>query len=899
MKIMIKTSLIIIALFILTACPPDLPEIGNPPVADAGADVTVETGVLVLLSAEKSFDVDENELSFSWTFSSVPGRSKLSAFHIMGASMVSAGFTPDVDGEYIVELKVYDGEFYSTDEVKITAKTTVPTANAGSDKSTVVDSACSLEGSASFDPDGDPLTFSWSLSSCPENCDESTMVISNSRQAVASFTPTVLGLYEFNLTVSDGKNSDVDKVTINVLVTINPPVVDAGDDQEVETGYSVDLDGSGSFDADGDELYYLWTFQNVPASSLLVNDDIQNSTNALSEFTPDTDGDYILKLTVNDGGLIDHDFVTIFAQTGFLRPTADAGADVTVETDYQTDVLDGQASVDPNGDALSYAWSLINSPAGSGLTTVDIVERTSPNMMFTPDVDGEFEFELSVSDGVYSHSDNVVVTAQTGYFRPTAVIGEDVSTDYGQEMVLDASASTDPNGDSLTYYWNVDSRPGGSSAQLSEVNISQPEFTPDVIGEYTVSCTVSDGTYSDVDTMIITATPIYSAGDRIVLQAGTVDIPMRYVPEGLVFPIEINDTSTYGNSDPLSDEYQPAYWVAETEATNELVVTVLNWALNNGLLSEATLTAAEFSLDGQILIDLIDSNCLIGYDGSTFVLKQQSVPNPEISSISVDTQVSIDARTDYLGGASQDSIDVSQYPCSEITWFGAVMFSNWLTEMVVGADEVVYSHPDNDWQFDETVFDDTRKGFRLPESMEWECAARYIGTDVPVGNTNYVEVNGLYWTDGRSPSGGDNHVADYTLSSHPAYTDPMLNVGWYLQNAHESDMNGNTSNHLVFHGEAGERDETGALIEPYLGGYQIGTFTVAQKQPNSLGIYDMSGNVWEICFTQHPVQDTDIIRRGGGFPSHYMFLQVGRILDSLPTYSEHLHGFRLFMTAGG
>ena len=76
-----------------------------------------------------------------------------------------------------------------------------------------------------------------------------------------------------------------------------PPVADAGEDQTVTTGESVMLDGSGSSDADGDDLSYSWTLTAPDGSTA----ELVDADTAMPSFTTDVDGDYVVELTVNDG----------------------------------------------------------------------------------------------------------------------------------------------------------------------------------------------------------------------------------------------------------------------------------------------------------------------------------------------------------------------------------------------------------------------------------------------------------------------------------------------------------------------------------------------------------------------------------------------------------------------
>ena len=89
-------------------------------------------------------------------------------------------------------------------------------------------------------------------------------------------------------------------------------------------------------------------------------------------------------------------------------PSASAGLDQAVNVG-QTVMLDGSGSTDPNGDPLTYAWSFVSRPAGSGAT---LTGATTVNPTFVADVAGSYTVQLIVNDGqANSPPDTVVVTA--------------------------------------------------------------------------------------------------------------------------------------------------------------------------------------------------------------------------------------------------------------------------------------------------------------------------------------------------------------------------------------------------------------------------------------------------------------------------------------------------------
>jgi formylglycine-generating enzyme required for sulfatase activity len=151
-------------------------------------------------------------------------------------------------------------------------------------------------------------------------------------------------------------------------------------------------------------------------------------------------------------------------------------------------------------------------------------------------------------------------------------------------------------------------------------------------------------------------------------------------------------------------------------------------------------------------------------------------------------------------------------------------------------------------------------GFRLPTSDEWELAAKWQGTTPwPVSNTNSITKNGYYFTPGDSASGATANTSDATASNL---------VAWYTNS---TDFPGGTKK----------------------------TQTVGQKAPNVLGLYDMSGNVYEYCSDLYDSYGTNkCIVRGGSFSIAPDGLQTGLLSTSYPpTYASSgtlaNHGFRI------
>ncbi len=165
----------------------------------------------------------------------------------------------------------------------------------------------------------------------------------------------------------------------------SPPVADAGPDRNVYRNAVTTLNGSESYDPDGDTLVYAWIQTSGPPVGMAGAD------TALPVITPGSAGIYRFRLYVMDGwGGIDNDAVNVTVAN--RNPIADAGPDQNVAM-KTTVLLDGSASSDPDGDTLSFNWTQLDGP------TVTLSRADVPTPIITPTTSGTYTFRLVVSDG--------------------------------------------------------------------------------------------------------------------------------------------------------------------------------------------------------------------------------------------------------------------------------------------------------------------------------------------------------------------------------------------------------------------------------------------------------------------------------------------------------------------
>jgi PKD repeat protein len=249
----------------------------------------------------------------------------------------------------------------------------------------------------------------------------------------------------------------------------NPPMADAGGPYSGEAGSTlIQFDGSGSSDPDGDALTFEWEFG-----------DGNTATGMMPTHTYAQAGNFEVRLVVDDGQARSEPSLAsaaISAPPVNLAPIADPGGPYAGEPG-QAISFDGSASADPNGDSLTYSWDFGDGATASGV---------SPTHTYA--AAGIYTVTLTVSDGNLS-SDPAATTAEIAVApanrAPVADPGGPYSGETGMAIRFDGSASSDPDGDTLTYRWNFGDGSTGAGAT--------PTHSYAASGVYEVSLVVNDG----------------------------------------------------------------------------------------------------------------------------------------------------------------------------------------------------------------------------------------------------------------------------------------------------------------------------------------------------------------------------------------------------------------------
>ncbi len=245
-----------------------------------------------------------------------------------------------------------------------------PVAKAGVDQSVDELTALALDASASSGKGS--LSYKWTQLS-----PLSPLLQFNSTSAKPGITAPAVDAnttFTLQLTVTDSRGtvSDPDTVDITVKDVNTPPVADAGNNFTIKAGATAILDGSHSYDADGDALTYQWSQIAGPAVQL------DNPIGVKPGFAvPNAIGQQLVfALTVSDGKALSQAGQVMVGIVDNAAPLADAGVDQTRD-EGNIVALNALASTDPENDGLLFDWLQVAGPK------VELNNPGSPTPFFT------------------------------------------------------------------------------------------------------------------------------------------------------------------------------------------------------------------------------------------------------------------------------------------------------------------------------------------------------------------------------------------------------------------------------------------------------------------------------------------------------------------------------------
>ena len=389
------------------------------------------------------------------------------------------------------------------------AQAAAPVADAGGDRSLVKNrpggSSVLLDGLASFDPDGDPLTYQWY----------------GPFVTTSGATPAVIipeGTYSVSLAVDDGTGrSPVDTATLAITPCFGLTArAKSGKVQLVWTHQP------------GTERYDIFRAGEAAPQTLQKIGETTSTYSTYLDATVVNETTYVYVVAaVNAGAACYSGFAGAHptaSRTAANHAPVITSSPVTVGTvgiPYNYQVL----ATDPNGDTLHY--SLNAAPAGMTLGPADGL------ISWVPIEKGAFEVVVRVDDGRGKEASQTftvtVVEVAIPNRAPIANAGPDQTVPVGSTPMLDGSKATDADGDPLTYSWTLLSTPAGSTAALSDPAAMKPTFFVDKPGIYVAQLIVNDGKVDSAPDEVVISTenskPVAEAGpDQTALVGATVNL---------------------------------------------------------------------------------------------------------------------------------------------------------------------------------------------------------------------------------------------------------------------------------------------------------------------------------------------------------------------------------------
>jgi formylglycine-generating enzyme required for sulfatase activity len=351
---------------------------------------------------------------------------------------------------------------------------------------------------------------------------------------------------------------------------------------------------------------------------------------------------------------------------------------------------------DPDGDDLTYDVYFGNSSNPPLIEQNQSVSTYNPGSMI---YEITYYWKIIASDGEFESSSPVwsfSTESGGGVNNPPNEPYDPTPSDNADNVSINTNlnwSGSDPDGDDLTYdvYWGTDPTP--DSGELVSEDQAGTSFDPGTM-QYEITyywkIVASDGEYETSSSVWnYTTSEETNYGDMIFVQGGS---------------FEMGDHFNEGSGDelPVHTVTLNSFYIGQYEVTHTEYIEFLN---SYGVSPDG-------SYNGTELIDMDDSDCAVDYNGSFYFSESSYASDPEC-------------------------------PVIEVTWYGGLVYCNWLSEQ----EGLTPCYDTSDWSCDFGA-----DGYRLPTEAEWEYASR----------------GGINWEDNYRYSGTTDNLGDYA---------------WYLSNS--------------------------------------------------------------------------------------------------------------------
>ncbi|MCU4677724.1 PKD domain-containing protein, partial [Catenovulum sp. 2E275] len=276
-------------------------------------------------------------------------------------------------------------------------------------------------------------------------------------------------------------------------------------------GETATFDGSGSTDADDDDLQYRWTFSIRGSETTVTGNEaeIENANQAIATFTPNQSGNYYVELTVYDGTEVVRSGYTTLKVNTLPEGHVNTAPVAVIGTNWSTGTYEIETATRPSISSRGYdkesssvyslvrEWSVTAAPEGVDLDAINAELAGVTGIYMAFETPGTYTIKHRLSDGeLYSEVEQDFEVLYGANNAPDAVAS--TSTKALNFMVedtitFDASGSTDDRDHQMSAFdWVLVNKPDGSEAELVNADTETPTLTLDKAGPYSVKLRVQD-----------------------------------------------------------------------------------------------------------------------------------------------------------------------------------------------------------------------------------------------------------------------------------------------------------------------------------------------------------------------------------------------------------------------